>query len=49
VANDFIRNLLPRLIDDMLKIVVDPIFPPKNKGDPSAINNFELLYCEAGS
>lgn len=31
VANDFIDETLPKLADDLLKIIVDPVFPPKNK------------------
>ena len=30
VPNEFIKNLLPEMIDDMLKIVLDPFFPPTN-------------------
>lgn len=48
IPNDFIRDLLPKMIDDMLDIAVDPLYPPKNK-DTSRENNFELLYCESGS
>ncbi len=28
VPNDFIKDLLPKMADDLLKIVCDPIFPP---------------------
>ena len=31
VPNDFIKNLLPKMADDMLKIVLDPYYPPKNE------------------
>ena len=31
VPNEFIKNLLPEMIDDMMKIVLDPILPPKSK------------------
>jgi hypothetical protein len=48
VPNDFIRNLLPKMADDMFKIVVDPVFQPKNEGDKDN-NDFELIYCENGS
>jgi hypothetical protein len=46
VPNDYIKDLLNRMLDDMLKIVVDPIFPPKNKDIYSAENDFLLLYSE---
>ena len=29
VPNNFIANLLPKMIDDMLELVVDPVIPPK--------------------
>lgn len=31
VPNTFIANLLPKMMDDLLDIVVDPIYPPKIK------------------
>ena len=44
VPNKFIENLMPKMINDMLKLVVDPLFPPEN--EPKDKNNdFELLYC----
>lgn len=44
IPNDYIKVLLPQMIDHMLEIVVDPLFPPHTyqKGE----NNFELIYCE---
>lgn len=30
VANSFIDKLLPKMMDDMLQIICDPTFPPKN-------------------
>ena len=29
VPNPFIAGLLPKMMDDLLSLVVDPIFPPK--------------------
>ena len=29
VPNTFIADLLPKMMDDMMQIVVDPIFPPQ--------------------
>jgi len=45
VPNKFIEDLLPVMIDDMLKLVVDPHFPPQKKGKNYDLNRFELLYC----
>jgi hypothetical protein len=28
IPNNYIKNLLPKMVDDMLKIVVDPVYPP---------------------
>jgi Tubulin-tyrosine ligase family len=30
IANEYIADLLPKMIDDMIKIVVDPVYPPKH-------------------
>jgi len=32
------------MIDDMLKLVVDPLFPPDNPPEEK-INCYELIYC----
>ena len=48
IPNDYISNLLPKMQDDMFKIVLDPVFPAKTTQD-STENGFELLYCEHGS
>ena len=49
VPNDFIRKLLPKMIDDMLKIVVDPLFPPEEGTVDDAENEFELIHCLGNS
>jgi hypothetical protein len=46
VPNDYIKDLLNIMIDDMLKLVVDPLFPPKNKNLNTNKNLFELIYSE---
>ena len=28
IPNDYIAKLLPTMIDDMMKLVIDPVFPP---------------------
>jgi hypothetical protein len=47
VANEYIADLLPKMIDDFTKLVVDPIYPPKFV-DSERENLFELLYSETG-
>ena len=37
--------MLPEMLDDMAKLVVDPIFEPKNV-DKDRPNDFECLYRE---
>lgn len=32
VPNSFIADLLPKMMDDLLQIVVDPVYAPLNKG-----------------
>ena len=44
IANEYIADLLPKMIDDMMKLVVDPIYPPKHVEERE--NLFELLYSE---
>lgn len=34
------------MIDDMTRLAVDPIYPPRNVEDPGRENLFELLYSE---
>ena len=40
VANDYIADLLPKMMDDMFKITVDPIYPPRQVEERE--NDFEL-------
>ena len=44
---EFMRTLVPNMINDMLKIVLDPVLKPKNQVDPNRENEFELLYQDA--
>jgi hypothetical protein len=44
IANSYIADLLPKMIDDMTKLVVDPIYPPRFVEERE--NLFELLYSE---
>ena len=47
--NDYMRGLVPRMIEDMLKIVVDPVLKPKNVPDRERPNDFELIWREASA
>lgn len=49
IPNDFIKNLLPKMVDDLFSITLDPIFTPKNIPSDNTENDFELIYCETGS
>jgi hypothetical protein len=44
---DFMRTLVPNMIDDMLKIVLDPVIKPRTVPDPERENLFELLFRDA--
>ena len=50
MPNAYIADLLPKMVDDMFEITIDPLFPPKNpvKRDQRP-NYFELLYCQSNS
>ena len=43
---EFMRTLVPNMINDMLKIVLDPVLKPKNVSEPERENDFVLLYRE---
>jgi hypothetical protein len=43
VPNNYIKKLLPELIDDLLEIVLDPVVP-NNSTPNKRKNGFELLY-----
>ena len=43
--NKFIKELVPKLINEMLEIILDPIFPPVDY-HPVEVKNFELLHKE---
>ena len=48
IPNEYIQELLPVMIDDMLNIAVDPYYPPATPRKRT-LNDFELLYCEPTS
>ena len=39
---------MPKMIDDMLRITIDPIFPPEAKLEKRE-NAYELIYCTHSS
>lgn len=45
MPNKYISELIPKMLDDMAKIVVDPIYEPKFTTDNKQ-NDFEILYRE---
>lgn len=49
MPNDFIRDLIPKMADDLIKIAVDPLFPPLIPPTDTQNNDFELIYCEPNS
>ena len=44
IPNQYITDLLPKMLDDFTRIVVDPIYPPNEVEERE--NLFELLYSE---
>jgi hypothetical protein len=45
--NEYIKNLVPNMIDEMLNIVLDPIYPPSKEYIESIKDrerNFEIIY-----
>lgn len=42
--NEYMKVLVPRMIEDMLKIVLDPVLKPQQVPDADRPNDFELIY-----
>lgn len=43
----YMGRVIPKMIDDMFQIVLDPCFKPKNKTEhQKTTNDFELIYSE---
>ena len=49
VPNNYIADMLPKMLDDMFEIVLDPLIAPKNDVRNNTSNDYELIYCEFGS
>ena len=41
-------KLVPEMVNDMCKIVLDPVFKPLNEPEEADANGFELIYREEG-
>ena len=47
IPNKFIRGLLPKMLNDLFEIVLDPYLPPANRLPRKHVRNqFEILYDE---
>jgi hypothetical protein len=44
--NKGMQRLVPQMVEDMVKLTVDPVFKPRNKPDEYDKNGFELIYRE---
>ena len=42
--NEYLKRLVPQMLNDMLKIVLDPVFPPEIVPEAMRTNSFELVY-----
>ena len=43
--NEFIKDLLPKMTDDMFDLVLDPTYPPENtEWKTDRENDFELIF-----
>jgi hypothetical protein len=44
IPNEYIKGLLPNMIDDMMRLTIDPLFTPDKQYNDNRPNKFELLY-----
>jgi len=47
IPNDYIKVLLPNMLDDLFKLVLDPVFQPEKADSALTGNKFELLYSQS--
>jgi len=40
----YTADLIPKMLDDMLKLFLDPYFKPRKVADPDRENLFDLIY-----
>lgn len=45
IPNDYIRGLLPKMLNDMMSITIDSLFTPELKISNQE-NGFELIYSQ---
>lgn len=46
MPNEYMKQLLPKMMNDMCKLVLDPIYEPRNVPESDRRNDFEILYRE---
>ena len=46
MPNEYMRDLLPKMMNDMCKLVLDPIYQPRNVPEEDRPNDFQILYRE---
>ena len=46
MPNEYMKKLVPRMMNDMCKLVLDPIYQPRKVPDPDRPNDFKILYRE---
>ena len=44
VPNEYIKGVLPKMIDDLFDLTLDPIFNPDGQQPAGKNNGFELLF-----
>jgi hypothetical protein len=42
----FMKDLMPKMMNDIFKLCLDPVFAPKTVPDAGRENDFELIYQE---
>ena len=47
--NEYMQKLVPQMLNDMIKIVLDPIMPPQIVPDAFRENEFELVFRDASA
>lgn len=45
VPNNFIANLLPKMMNDLLDIVVDPVYSPTTKPECKLVKCLTVVVC----
>ena len=45
--NKFTKQLVPAMVDELLNLTLDPLFPPASSYKPPKVRHFELIYQES--